>query len=378
MAKKPSVISLFSGAGCFDYGFEAAGFRTAFTTDIDTDACTTISISRPKWINWNCDISTISGRQILSATGIKKYDTDVLIGGPPCQPFSKSVYGSLGRDNSKSDPRSKLFLHYLRILEQICPKVFVIENVPQFITGGNEHNLKLLQSEIASINKRNKLNYVLNIQLVNMAHYGVPQQRTRLFIVGSRNGKTFQWPAPTHLNEADSDLNIKKFRTAGEVLSGLKLSKSELSDLEFRGQYARYLKSIPPGMNYIWHSELYGRSKFKSRSRFWNFLLKLSPDLPSWTITAKPGMAIGPFHWDSRRLSDRELARLQTIPDNVEFFGTSISSPRNQIGNGVPSLIGELLGHEIKGQLLGYRNYKYELELLASTKTRKSEKELFR
>lgn len=376
MKRQPSVISLFSGAGCFDYGFEAAGYKTLFTTDIAADACMTISISRPKWINWNCDITEINGKDILTTTRLKKYETDVLIGGPPCQPFSKSVYGSLGKDNSKNDPRSKLFLQYLRILEDLCPKVFVIENVPQFITGGNELNLKILQKEINRINKNNKSNYTLSIEIINMANYGVPQLRNRLFIVGSRTGKKFHWPIPTHLNNSDHNLGILPLRTAREVFFDLSHTKAELIELEFKGQYSQYLKTIPPGMNYLWHSELYGRNKFKSRARFWNFLLKLSPDLPSWTITAKPGNSIGPFHWDSRRLSNRELARLQTIPDDVEFFGTSINSPRIQIGNGVPSLIGELLGNEIKMQLLGFRKQSYKLKLLSFKGKKKSAQEL--
>ena len=94
MKRKPSLVSLFSGAGCFDYGFEAAGYDTRLTTDIDFDSCATISISRHKWNNIHTDVYDLKKEIIYDITGLKKFETDILIGGPPCQPFSKSAYGT--------------------------------------------------------------------------------------------------------------------------------------------------------------------------------------------------------------------------------------------------------------------------------------------
>ena len=97
-----------------------------------------------------------------------------------------------------------------------------------------------------------------------------------------------------------------------------------------------------------------GHPLFGWRRRYWSFLLKLSKWRPSWTITAQPGPAIGPFHWDNRRLSRLEMARLQTFPDGHEVRG-NLGSVQRQLGNAVPSLLAEVLGREIRRQLLGHR-----------------------
>ncbi len=108
---------------------------------------------------------------------------------------------------------------------------------------------------------------------------------------------------------------------------------------------------------------------FGWRRRYWNFLLKLAKRLPSRTIQAQPGPAVGPFHWENRRLSDRELCRLQTFPDDVQVHGNRMSVQR-QIGNAVPSLLAEVLGREIKTQLLGYRRTSEPLRLLPPDRSR--------
>ena len=104
-------------------------------------------------------------------------------------------------------------------------------------------------------------------------------------------------------------------------------------------------------------------SLFGWRRRYWNFLLKLAKRLPSWTIQAQPGPSVGPFHWENRRLSHRELCRLQTFPDNVQVYGNRMSVQR-QIGNAVPSLLAEVLARAIKVQFLRYRSTNEPLRLL--------------
>src|SRR6185312_12245754 len=112
---------------------------------------------------------------------------------------------------------------------------------------------------------------------------------------------------------------------------------------QLRGKWADLLPSIPPGMNYLWHTDRGGGEPlFGWRRRYWSFLLKLAPDQPSWTIQAQPGPATGPFHWDNRRLTGREMARLQTFPDDIQITG-SLADAQRQIGNAVPSLLAEVL-----------------------------------
>ena len=131
-----------------------------------------------------------------------------------------------------------------------------------------------------------------------------------------------------------------------------------------RGKWAELLPSIPEGLNYLWHTERGdGEPLFGWRRRYWSFLLKLAKDKPSWTIQAQPGPGTGPFHWDNRRLSMRELCRLQTFPDDVSVTGV-YRAVHKQVGNAVPSLLGEILGRAIRTQLLGDAPMRSPLQLL--------------
>jgi DNA (cytosine-5)-methyltransferase 1 len=119
------------------------------------------------------------------------------------------------------------------------------------------------------------------------------------------------------------------------------------------GKWADLLPTIPEGQNYLWHTERGGgQPLFGWRRRYWSFLLKLAKDAPSWTIQAQPGPATGPFHWDNRRLSVQEMARLQTFPRDISIVG-SYADAQRQLGNAVPSLLAEVLAREISSQLLG-------------------------
>jgi DNA (cytosine-5)-methyltransferase 1 len=118
-------------------------------------------------------------------------------------------------------------------------------------------------------------------------------------------------------------------------------------NLSVKGQWAELLPSIPEGENYLWHTNRKGGLPlFGWRTRFWSFLLKLAKRMPSWTIQAQPGPAIGPFHWENRRLSVAELAALQTFPLGYCFVGSRLSTQR-QLGNAVPSLLAEVLARQI-------------------------------
>jgi len=133
-------------------------------------------------------------------------------------------------------------------------------------------------------------------------------------------------------------------------------------ELRVSGKWADLLSSIPEGENYLWHTNRKeGLPLFGWRTRFWNLLLKLAKNRPAWTIVAQPGPATGPFHWDNRLLSIKELTRLQTFPDDVVVVG-SRRAAQMQVGNAVPSLIGEILARAIAEQFLGV-TYKLPLKL---------------
>ena len=167
-------------------------------------------------------------------------------------------------------------------------------------------------------------------------------------------------------NDSNPMLNLgeKTFRTAWDAIGNLMPEGETYYNSKVGGKWGELLPSIPPGENYLWHTERgKGEPLFKWRSRYWSFLLKLHPDKPSWTIQAQPGTAIGPFHWNNRRLTMREMARIQTFPDDVEVLGGN-SNVQKQIGNAVPSAIGELLGKEIRCQFFGEKINSRNLKLI--------------
>jgi DNA (cytosine-5)-methyltransferase 1 len=186
--------------------------------------------------------------------------------------------------------------------------------------------------------------------------------RRRVILVGARDGTELRFPTPTHVENPDLLPGFEGYRTAWDVLGDLEPDPAE--DLEMRGKWAGLLPSIPEGQNYLWHTDrMGGLPLFGWRRRYWSFLLKLAKNQPSWTLQAQPGPAIGPFHWTNRRLSQRELCRLQTFPDDVRIVGGRTSVQR-QVGNAVPSLLGEVLGRAIRTQLLGLTPLKGPPKLL--------------
>lgn len=367
---KPRLISLFSGGGGLDYGFEAAGFETGACVEMDHDSCETLRVSRKKWNVIERSIFDVPTAEMLEAAGTRAGELDLVIGGPPCQPFSKSGYWVRGDSARLNDPRAKTLEAYLRVIEEAKPRAFLLENVQGIGFKGKGEGLDFLEQGIVAINKRTKSNYVLHAFAVDAADYGVPQHRERLIIVASREGQKFQKPTPTHGNVTQLGLygtgepELAPLHTVWDALHDLPV-EAQPHDLSMRGLYADLLPSIPEGQNYLWHTSRGverarandlkpGKALFGWRRHFWTFLLKLAKDRPSWTLQAQPGPAAGPFHWENRRLSARELCRIQTMPDNV-FVQGSLGSVQRQVGNAVPSLLGEVLGRAIREQLFGQK-----------------------
>lgn len=367
MPHTPQVISLYSGAGGLDFGLEAAGYETAVATDFNADACRTLRENRP-WPVLEGDIHGFSTATLLSVAGLKPGEADLLVGGPPCQPFSKSGYWARGDSLRLDDPRAATLAAYMRVLEEALPKAFLLENVEGLAYSGKSEGVQLLLDRVREINARHGTNYVPQVRVLKAADYGVPQIRCRFFMVASREGLPFRFPTPTHVAPEERDsapLLVEKlptYRTAWDALADVGPLKGE--DLKMKGQWAELLPSIPEGQNYLWHTDRGGGlPMFGWRRRFWTFLLKLAKNRPSWTIQAQPGPAIGPFHWESRRLGMRELCRLQTFPDDVHIVG-SLSAVQRQVGNAVPSLLTEVLGRAIRVQLLGLPSLDAPLRLL--------------
>jgi DNA (cytosine-5)-methyltransferase 1 len=349
------AISLFTGVGGLDFGFEAAGFETAVAVEIDRACCRMLRANR-SWPVIERDIHAVTTAELLEEAGLRAGEPDVLIGGPPCQPFSKSGYWATGDAKRLGDQRADTLAAYLRILEEAQPRAFLLENVYGLAYRGKDEGLDRILKGIAAINRRTGSKYKSVWKVLNAASYGVPQLRERVFIVGSRDGTEFGFPQPTHGPRDALEPGQEPYRTTWDAIGDLPSNPNDEA-LAASGKWANLLPTIPEGENYLWHTHRGGGLPlFGWRTRYWNFLLKLAKDRPSWTIQAQPGSATGPFHWTSRKLSSRELARLQTFPHDLQL-DASRNEIQRMLGNAVPSLVAEVLARAIAVQLLGRRRY---------------------
>lgn len=356
--RKPSVISLFTGAGGLDLGFHAAGLETAAAVELDHRCCETLNANKSRGYPWEvieAPIEEVSSETLLAAAKLTAGEADALIGGPPCQPFSKSGYWSKGDSGRLKDPRANTLAEFMRVLRDIRPRTFLLENVSGLAYTGKEEGFRYLLNEIDRINAAAGTRYKVSAKVLNAAWYGVPQTRERIFLVGSRDGREFKFPTGRFYDPETRQAPLleeqEPFRTAWDALGDLG-DPVDLEETQVRGQWADLLPSIPEGLNYLHHTDRgKGLPLFGWRRRYWSFLLKLSKRRPAWTLTAQPGPAIGPFHWESRRLARVELMRLQTFPDGYRVVGT-LSEVHRQIGNAVPSALAELLAREMRRQLL--------------------------
>lgn len=353
MTQHGVAISLFSGCGGLDLGVDEAGFRTAAAVEINDDAADTMEKNFPALASpvIRRSILDVPTKEILRAAGLRgRQRPDLLVGGPPCTPFSKSGF-HLEWKRRGLDPDASLLQAYTRVLREAKPRAFLLENV-YALTYNNQASkpaFTRLLREIANAG------YLSHWQVLNAADYGVPQARPRLFIIGVRKGSTVpELPPATHTGSWEgrkrNGEGLLPHATAGAALVGID-PRPEPEEV-VKGQFAELLPDIPPGGNYLYYTEKRGhpQPRFKWRSRYWSFLLKLSPDKPAPTIQAQPGPNVGPFHWDNRRLRVSELKRLFTYPDDFELIGRR-ASIQAQVGNSVPPLLARRVAEQVAAAL---------------------------
>ena len=345
------AISLFSGAGGLDLGIEAAGYEVRAAVEQDRDAAATMekNFSHLASPVIREDILKVPTRRILDAAGLRPGERpDLLIGGPPCTPFSKSGFW-LEWKRLGLDPDASLLQAYTRVLTEARPHRFVLENV-YALTYNNKASRPAYERLLREIDTAG---YVAVPKVLNAADYGVPQSRPRLFILGVPKDEPVPvHPEPTHGGQwerrATGDVQ-QPHVTAGQALADL-VTDPEPGE-EVGGKYGHLLPDVPPGDNYLFYTEQRGHPdpRFTWRGKYWSFLLKLSPDKPSPTIQAQPGPYIGPFHWDSRRLRVAEIKSLFTYPPDFELVGTR-SAVQSQLGNSVPPLLAERVVRALHGE----------------------------
>jgi DNA (cytosine-5)-methyltransferase 1 len=310
------AISLFTGAGGLDLGFEAAGFSIVASVELDRDARQTIAKNRPNWrLLQQGDIHLVDPCDTLQGPRLNRRELDVLIAGPPCQAFSKPAFWSSGTTERLEDPRATVFTPLLEIIETALPRAVLIENVGGIVT--KDDVISAVRRRLARINRLEGTKYRLGVFRLNALDFGVRQRRERAFLIAFRDGRMFSPPARTHGGGNAEEI----WRTAWDAIGDL-VHIQVPDELKLCGKWAELLPSIPEGENYLFHtSKGEGLPLFGWRTRYWSFLLKLAKALPSWTLQAQPGPATGPFHWYNRQLSIREMCRLQTFPDSYQIMG---------------------------------------------------------
>lgn len=369
---KVPVISLFSGAGGLDLAVErvadpplaaptiatAGPFRVAVATDYAPQALDTLALNLPETPILPGDIRSTPTSELLRVGSISEGDAALVIGGPPCTPFSKSGFW-LAEKRESRDPNASLLEEYVRVVAQARPEAFVLENVQALTYKTHQVHFQQLLTTLT------ELGYNPQWKTLLAADFGVPQLRKRVFIVGRRDGEAFRFPEATHGGPSETtrtwDLSKLPHVTAEQAFVGLS-NVSEPTEL-VEGKYGQLAAEIPGGQNYLWHTTRYGgRDEFEWRSRYWTFLLRLAKDKPSSTLQAQPGPYVGPFHWDNlpnkdgelraRRLRVSELLRLMTFPDTFQLIGSRADIQR-QLGNAVPLELGKAVLRALTLQL-GY------------------------
>lgn len=365
------VISLFSGAGGLDYAVEncsesalsqdgsGSPLRVTVATDHDKKALQTLSHNFPHTKTILGDITKTSTQEILSTGGIAKGEAALVVGGPPCTPFSKSGFW-IEEKRKSLDPNASLLDDYVRVVREAKPEAFILENVQGLTYKTHKSQFDRLLSGLR------EAGYEPQWKVLLAAEYGVPQLRRRVFVVGRRDKKDFHFPETTHsgISERDRLVDPTKvpFVTSKDAIGDLLPGEPEPMEL-VDGEFGDLASEVPPGQNYLWHTDRYGgRPVFRWRSRYWTFLLRLDPDRPSTTLQAQPGPWVGPFHWENlpnssgvmraRRLRMAEMKRLMTFPDDFTFIGDRRDAQR-QIGNAVPVELGKVVVRSLMEQM-GY------------------------
>lgn len=392
---------LFAGAGGLSTGFRLAGFRSVFFNEIDAAASETFKLNDPQAVAFTCPIEDLTAARIRRETALADDSLDVMVGGPPCQGFSINA-----PDRSTEDQRNKLFHHYVRlVLEGLRPKFVVLENVPGIISFNDGQSLR---DVVAAFERAG---YRVAFRVLNAAHYGVPEERWRLVLIGTcLPGVEPSLPEPTHyslqrpnfgggrsltfahaIGRPERGLFLPLLRapvTVREAIGDLPPIESGggASDMAYtsapQSAYQRLIRErsnrvlnhecsgvtkvnldrmrhVLPGGSWrdIPHELLPAGMQRAPRSDHTRRYGRLDPDGVSGTIMTKCDPHWGTvFHYEQERiLSVREAARLQSFPDWFRFVGSRADQYR-QVGNAVPPLLAKAIADHVRKLIVQYES----------------------
>lgn len=371
---RPVAIDLFCGAGGLSEGLHQAGFETRVGVDFDKNAIATFKQNHPNAETLLADVADVSGDDLMRLA--RTTSVDLIAGGPSCQGFS--THGKRMQD----DPRNFLFKHFVRLVDEVRPRMFLMENVKGMLTYSKGAFRRQIEAAFEEIGYRTAFTTVC------AADFGVPQLRHRVLFIGTREDDVeLSFPEPTHGN---SRPGLKPYVTLREALGDLPLLRGEFRREEWdyaslpSGEYQLYCRRAAPEKVTLHRSSALSSQaarlakyigvgeglravpthalpdRFKKMRRISTGELRrdcttlyhrLDPDKPSYTITCYyRNVASGPFlhPYEDRSLSHREAARLMSYPDRYQFGGANFT---RQIGNSVPPLMAKAIGESILASL---------------------------
>lgn len=346
------VISFFSGAMGLDIGLEKAGLNVVIGQDFEPSCVETMRANGHNVLGG--DIREINPETFLKLTGLHVGEPFMVCGGPPCQPFSIA-----GKRLGINDPRGSLFMDFIRMIDYIRPRFFVMENVKGIVSSPLKHvSVKEREKDDPEqqlgtvldviLSEFDKLGYKTVYGVLDAVNYGVPQFRERFVLIGSRDNEDIFLPMPTHFQMHQN--SEYRWKTVGEVIKDLENNPGEYTSLS--GERKKYIHMVPEGGNWRDLPEeiipVAMGGAYQSGGGKVGFYRRLSYNQPAPTITTSPAqkatMLCHPTQ--DRPLSIKEYARIQQFPDDWIFKGT-LSAKYRQIGNAVPVGLAEAIGRAI-------------------------------
>lgn len=349
------IMDLFSGVGGLSYGFsKLPEFEIVAANEIEKDIAVAYTLNHPGVTMMTCDINDLTEEALGEA--LKGQQIDIIVGGPPCQSYS-----TLGK--RQMDDRANLFMQYKRVLNILKPKAFIFENVVGILSMDKGKLFKQIQAEFE------ELGYTLKHKVLNAVDFGVPQQRERVILVGFRGENNFEYPDATHgeglkphvtLRQAIGDLPVLKsgqssdryaYQPDNDFLHFVRATAKELTEHSApkNGDHLiRIMEALKDGQC---KDDL--PEDIRPKSGYGNTYAKLWWDRPSTTITrnfACPSSSRCIHPRDSRAMSIREGARLQSFPDDYKFYGSD-GMKRLEIGNAVPPLLSTAIAKQMLSAL---------------------------
>lgn len=366
-------LSFFSGCLGLDLGLKEEGIEHLLFCENDKFCKETISKNMPS-VPLIDDLLLYSSEDIKKLSGLRKNQRpDLIVGGPPCQAFSTA-----GKRESFKDPRGNVFLYFVKIIRELEPTYFVIENVRGLLSAPMKHrphnkrgtNFPPLSEEESPggalkhvLKNLGNSGYEISFNLYNSANYGVPQKRERVIIIGNLNGSRVPYLKPTH--DENGMFDLPKWTTFREATKGLRENK--MNYIEFPEKRLKYYRKLKEGQN--WRNLPSDQQKLALGKSFYagggktGFLRRLSRNKPSPALVTHPAMpATDLCHpTKNRPLSVEEYKRIQQIPDDFELSGGLIQQYK-QIGNAVPVGLGRAVGRSLIDHVRGSNWHEDQIE----------------